>query len=85
MSVGAHREVNLQRFVVDHLASHGWLTSQGNEGYDKARALFVPDLDTSSWHLGRTQMQTRRDAGTRYRAPFVDRAPTGLDGAHGTP
>lgn len=44
MSVGAHREVNLQRFVVDHLASHGWLTSQGNEGYDKARALFVPDL-----------------------------------------
>ncbi|OOC52919.1 glycosyl transferase family 2 [Nocardiopsis sinuspersici] len=34
-------------------------------------ALFVPDLDTSSWHLGRTQMQTRRDAGTRYRAPFV--------------
>lgn len=34
-------------------------------------ALFVPDLDTSSWHLGRSQMQTRRDAGTRYRAPFV--------------
>ncbi|RSZ61247.1 type I restriction endonuclease subunit R [Corynebacterium hylobatis] len=44
MSVGAHREVNLQRFVVDHLASHGWLASKGNEGYDKERALFVPDL-----------------------------------------
>lgn len=34
-------------------------------------ALFIPDLDTSSWHLGRTQMQTRRDAGTRYRSPYV--------------
>ncbi|WP_017590921.1 glycosyltransferase family 2 protein, partial [Nocardiopsis ganjiahuensis] len=34
-------------------------------------AVFVPDLDTSSWHLGRSQMQTRRDAGTRYRVPYV--------------
>ncbi|BAC16860.1 type I restriction enzyme HsdR protein N-terminal domain protein [Corynebacterium efficiens YS-314] len=44
MSAGVHREINLQRFVVDHLASHGWLASKGNEGYDKDRALFVPDL-----------------------------------------
>ncbi|GHC97273.1 hypothetical protein GCM10007079_50650 [Nocardiopsis terrae] len=34
-------------------------------------AVFVPDLDTSSWHLGRSQMQTRREAGTRYRLPYV--------------
>ena len=34
-------------------------------------AVFIPDLDTSSWHLGRTQMQTRREAGMRYRAPYV--------------
>ena len=34
-------------------------------------AVFVPDLDTSSWHLGRSQMQERRDAGTRYRMPYV--------------
>ena len=34
-------------------------------------AVFVPDLDTSSWHLGRSQMQTQRDAGTRFRMPFV--------------
>lgn len=34
-------------------------------------AIFVPDLDTSSWHLGRSQMQTRREAGTRYRSPYV--------------
>ncbi|WP_307851110.1 glycosyltransferase [Nocardiopsis sp. MG754419] len=34
-------------------------------------AVFVPDLDTSSWHLGRSQMQEQRDVGTRYRMPFV--------------
>ena len=34
-------------------------------------AVFVPDLDSSSWHLGRSQMQEQRDAGTRYRMPFV--------------
>lgn len=34
-------------------------------------AVFVPDLDTSSWHLGRSQMQQLRDAGMRYRGPFV--------------
>ncbi|MFB9801229.1 glycosyltransferase, partial [Streptomonospora salina] len=37
----------------------------------QAGAVFVPDLDSSSWHLGRTQMQTRREAGARYRRPFV--------------
>lgn len=37
----------------------------------QAGAVFVPDLDTSSWHLGRSQMQTRREAGTRYRHPYV--------------
>ncbi|MDE3719989.1 glycosyltransferase family A protein [Nocardiopsis sp. N85] len=34
-------------------------------------AVFIPDLETSSWHLGRSQMQTRRDAGMRYRSPYV--------------
>ncbi|MFE1166968.1 glycosyltransferase [Nocardiopsis sp. NPDC058789] len=34
-------------------------------------AVFVPDLDTSSWHLGRSQMQEKRNAGTRYRMPYV--------------
>nr|WP_236567588.1 MULTISPECIES: glycosyltransferase family 2 protein [unclassified Nocardiopsis] len=34
-------------------------------------AVFVPDLDTSSWHLGRSQMQSQREAGTRFRMPYV--------------
>ncbi|MFD3687412.1 glycosyltransferase family 2 protein, partial [Nocardiopsis sp. NPDC058631] len=34
-------------------------------------AVFVPDLDTSSWHLGRSQMQQERESGMRYRMPFV--------------
>ncbi|MFV2194599.1 glycosyltransferase [Nocardiopsis sp. LOL_012] len=34
-------------------------------------AVFVPDLDTSSWHLGSSQMQSRREEGKRYRLPYV--------------
>ncbi|WP_040703114.1 glycosyltransferase family 2 protein, partial [Nocardiopsis salina] len=34
-------------------------------------AVFVPDTGTSSWHLGRTQMQTHHDAGVRYRTPYL--------------
>ncbi|MGW8527796.1 glycosyltransferase [Nocardiopsis sp. NPDC055824] len=34
-------------------------------------AVFVPDLDTSSWHLGRSQMQQEKERGTRYRGPYV--------------
>ena len=37
----------------------------------QAGAVFIPDNDSSSWHLGRSQMQSRRDAGIRYRTPFV--------------
>ena len=42
-------------------------------GYRLAQrgAVFVPDLETGSWHLGRSQMQEQRDAGTRYRMPYV--------------
>ncbi|MFL1378527.1 MULTISPECIES: glycosyltransferase [unclassified Nocardiopsis] len=34
-------------------------------------ALFVPDDEADSWHLGRSQMQDQRDAGRRFRAPYV--------------
>ncbi|GAA1464128.1 glycosyltransferase [Nocardiopsis exhalans] len=34
-------------------------------------AVFVPDLDSSSWHLGRSQMQSRQADGRRYRIPYV--------------
>ncbi|CAL9416828.1 hypothetical protein SUDANB121_01787 [Nocardiopsis dassonvillei] len=34
-------------------------------------ALFVPDPGADSWHLGRSQMQDRREAGMRFRAPYV--------------
>ncbi|WP_232832297.1 glycosyltransferase family 2 protein [Nocardiopsis sp. FIRDI 009] len=34
-------------------------------------AVFVPDLDSSSWHLGRSQMQSRQVEGRRYRIPYV--------------
>lgn len=37
----------------------------------QAGAVFIPDDTTSSWHLGRSQMQSHREAGIRYRTPFV--------------
>lgn len=37
----------------------------------QAGAVFVPDLDSSSWHLGNSQMRLRRENGARYRHPFV--------------
>jgi GT2 family glycosyltransferase len=37
----------------------------------QAGAVFVPDHDSSSWHLGRSQMQTRREEGNAYRDPFL--------------
>ncbi|MDT0327503.1 glycosyltransferase [Nocardiopsis lambiniae] len=34
-------------------------------------AVFVPDDASDSWHLGRSQMQDRRETGMRLRAPYV--------------
>ncbi|MEU3309394.1 glycosyltransferase [Nocardiopsis sp. NPDC055551] len=34
-------------------------------------AVFVPELETSSWHLGLPQMETRKEEGARFRRPFV--------------
>lgn len=44
MAGQAHNERNFQDAIVQHLSSQGWLTSKGNAGYDKERALYVPDL-----------------------------------------
>ncbi|MFD3684284.1 glycosyltransferase [Nocardiopsis sp. NPDC058631] len=42
-------------------------------GYRLAQrgAVFVPELDSSSWHLGLPEMERRREEGARYRLPFV--------------
>ncbi|HZE37624.1 MAG TPA: glycosyltransferase, partial [Stackebrandtia sp.] len=36
----------------------------------QAGAVFIPDHDSSSWHLGRTQIQSRREDAKRFRRPF---------------
>ena len=36
----------------------------------QAGAVFIPDNTSSSWHLGRSQIQSRREAAKRYRRPF---------------
>ncbi|WP_100448626.1 glycosyltransferase [Glycomyces xiaoerkulensis] len=37
----------------------------------QAGAAFVPDLDSSSWHLGPRQITARGDLAKRYRRPFI--------------
>ncbi|KOX18257.1 glycosyltransferase family A protein [Nocardiopsis sp. NRRL B-16309] len=34
-------------------------------------AVFVPETDAGSWHLGRPQMEHRKEDGARYRYPLV--------------
>ena len=40
-----HKEISFEDEVCDYLASHGWLYTPGDNAlYDRARALFAPDL-----------------------------------------
>lgn len=39
-----HREHHFESEICDHLASHGWLYSSDDTGYDRERALFPEDL-----------------------------------------
>ena len=40
-----HREINFETEICDHLAAHGWIYAAGDDKlYDRARALFPPDL-----------------------------------------
>jgi type I restriction enzyme, R subunit len=42
-----HKEVNLESEICQHLAAHGWVHAEGDAAnYDRARALFPPDLLT---------------------------------------
>lgn len=41
---GAHLEVNLEAEIAEHLASHGWLYSPDDTGYDRELALFGEDV-----------------------------------------
>lgn len=37
-------EAAFERTICEHLADHGWLHSPNDEGYDRVRALYPPDL-----------------------------------------
>lgn len=40
-----HQEHHFEREICEHLAAHGWLHAEGDAGlYDRATALFLPDL-----------------------------------------
>jgi type I restriction enzyme, R subunit len=43
--VNLHKEVNFEREICQHLASHGWLYSEGDAaGYERQHGVFLPDL-----------------------------------------
>jgi type I restriction enzyme R subunit len=43
--VNLHQEHHFEREICEHLAEHGWLCAEGDAGlYDRATALFLPDL-----------------------------------------
>src|SRR5699024_858397 len=46
MGIQSTMEKAFEDTIVNHLASHGWIHDTGttNAGWDKARALFVPDV-----------------------------------------
>ncbi|MDN3240602.1 glycosyltransferase family 2 protein [Glycomyces tritici] len=55
------------------------LGSDTELGYRQAQAgaVFVPEAQARAWHLGESQLQSRNEAGKRYRQPFVaNRVPT---------
>src|SRR5258705_1084644 len=40
-----HKEISFEEEICEHLAAHGWLYGEGDAAlYDRARALFPPDL-----------------------------------------
>ena len=45
----------------------------------QAGTVFIPDNTTSAWHLGRSQIQSRRKTAKRYRRPFQAHRVPGLN------
>jgi len=39
-----HNEIKFEQEIAEHLAAHGWLYSSNDDGYDRERALFPPDV-----------------------------------------
>ena len=45
MGIQSTMEQAFEEAIVDHLGGSGWLTGTGSDpGWDKARALYVPDV-----------------------------------------
>mgnify|MGYP003352489309 CR=1 FL=1 len=42
--MATHHEVEFEREICEHLAAHGWLYSENDEGYDRQRALYRDDV-----------------------------------------
>lgn len=76
-----HREINFEDEICNHLAAHGWHYNSGDaQHYDRARALFAPDL--IAW-LQATQPETWetlvKNNGAAAETIVLDRVRKALD------
>jgi len=76
-----HKEINFETDICVHLAAHGWLYAEGDaQGYDRARALFPPDV--IAW-IQTTQPKAwdtlTKNHGPQAEAVLLDRLRKSLD------
>jgi GT2 family glycosyltransferase len=74
--VAAGATISFSRRLYDESGGLDTAMALGSEtefGYRLAQvgAVFVPDRDARSWHLGLSQMESRSEEERRFRAPFI--------------
>jgi type I restriction enzyme R subunit len=69
-----HKEIHFETEICDYLAGHGWLYSPDDTGYDRAKALYPPDL--IAW-VQETQPQAweilTKNHGSQAEKTLIDR------------
>jgi type I restriction enzyme R subunit len=75
-----HREIHFETEICDYLAGHGWLYSPDDTGYDRAKALYPPDL--IAW-VQQTQPQAweilTKNHGSQAETTLLDRVREQID------
>jgi len=75
-----HKEIHFETEICEHLAGHGWLYSPDDTGYDRAKALYPPDL--IAW-VQETQPQAweilTKNHGSQAETTLLDRVREQID------
>jgi type I restriction enzyme R subunit len=75
-----HKEIKFETEICEHLSGHGWLYSSDDTGYDRAKALYPPDL--IAW-VQETQPQAweilTKNHGAQAESTLLDRVREQID------